>query len=76
MSLIDGSKGLFLLRIVDPFFLLAGLIADGAAGLAGGLAAGAALRTADHGGLSFGFRNGADMLHSFLLARSGTNRSV
>ena len=71
MSLIERSKGLVLLLIIDPFFLLASLIADGAAGLASGLAAGLALGTADDGGLSFGFRNGADMLHNFLLDRSG-----
>ena len=75
MSLIGGSKSLFLLGIVDPFFLLAGLIADRAAGLAGGLAAGLALAATHDLRLSFGFCNGADMLHTFLLPSGRSRRS-
>ena len=72
ISLIEESKSFVLLRVVDPFFLLAGLVADGATGLAGGLATGLALGAADYSGLSFGFRDGADMLHNLLLKRRGT----
>ena len=71
MNLICRSEGLFLIRIIDPFFLLAGLIADGAARLAGGLATGLALAATHDLGLSLGFRNGADMLHTFLLGICG-----
>ena len=67
ISLIGGSKSLFLLGVVDPFFLLAGLITDGAARLAGGLAAGATLTATHDAGLSLCFRYGADMFHILLL---------
>ena len=67
ISLIGRSESLFLIRVVDSFFLLAGLITDSTAGLASGLAAGLALAATHDGGLSLGFRNGADMLHNLLL---------
>jgi len=58
---------LFLFYRVDSFFLLAGLVADGAARLAGGLATGLAFAASDNGRLSFGFCDRADMLHNDLL---------
>ena len=76
MSLIGGSKILFLLGIVDSFFLLAGLVADRAAGLASGLAAGLALAATHDLGLSLCFCYGADMLHIFLLASRRSRRSL
>ena len=69
-------KSLFLLGIIDPFFLLAGLITDGTARLAGGLTAGTALAATHNVGLSLGFCYGADMLHILLLGdRADQSRS-